>query len=90
MLYLDMLVERAELFADNRFISHHTWKRYCDMYVEYYYKAQAAGIEMPSTGDFDKMLRKLLAEGKCGLKFYVRMILFRISPKLYKYVTSKK
>ena len=90
LMYLDVLLERAELFDQNGFISFQTWKRYCDMYVEYYYKANVVGIEMPGTADFDKMFLKLLATGKCDVKFYLRMVLFRMAPNIYNNLLIKK
>ena len=83
-MYLDVLLERAELFAQNSFISFQTWKRYCDMYVEYYYKAKDAKIPMPGRRDFCVYVWTLARNRECTIKFVIRMLLFLVSPGLYR------
>lgn len=82
--FLQILEERIRLFNANDFIRKQSQLLYCNIYVEYYYKAEAAGIQMPSYDIFDKTL-KLLRKSKCSkMKFYLRMYLFRLIPSVYK------
>jgi len=89
LLTLDIFLDRINYFADNEFILWNTRKRYCDLYVEYYYKAKNANIEMRHIRDFSKVLKSLLFDRHMKLKFILRMILFRISPKLYERLSKK-
>ena len=83
LLFLDVLERRCEHFADNAYIVERTRQLYCEMYIEYYFKAADAGITMPDVHTFDIILLSLIKTGNWTVKFLVRMILFRISPPLY-------
>lgn len=83
LMYLDVLDDRLQCFKDNEFITDNTRRLYCNIYIEYYFKAKDAGVEMRDIKLFDEILRTLIFTGKASIKFIIRMILFRISPKLY-------
>lgn len=83
LYFLDVLLERTKRF-NNKFIVENTKVLYCESYVDYYYKAKKANIQMRDIKTFDKFLVSLFLSNIVTLKFFIRMILFRISPWLYK------
>ena len=89
LFFLNVLERRCEHFADNAYIVERTRRLYCEMYIEYYYKAADAGIAMPEACVFDSMLERLVKTGNCSLKCLVRMLLFRFSPQLYRMLLNR-
>lgn len=83
LIFLDVLTERITCFSNNKMISINTKKLYCNMYIEYFYKAKNAKIKMTDKKEFDRIVRDLIINGEANLKFIIRMILFRVSPKIY-------
>ena len=81
--FLKVLEKRCELFAGDEFILKETRCLYCNMYIEYYYKTQKAGIKMPPKDTFNKMVRLLKKSSSVTFKFLVRMYLFCCSPTMY-------
>ena len=88
--FLNVLEKRQKLFSDDSFIRQETEKLYCNIYIEYYYKAKAAGIPFPHTYRriFRRMFSALCSEDACNVKFRLRMCLFLLSPTLYKLLTK--
>lgn len=80
---LDIMAERTELFCRDPFIVQEAKRTYCNLYIEYYYKAKTAGIAMPNRRLFCNYVWDLVREKACTLKFTIRMLLFYLSPKLY-------
>ena len=80
---LDIMAERTELFGTDSFIVRESKRTYCNLYIEYYYKAKNAGISMPNRKIFCAYIRDLVCEKACSLKFVIRILLFLVSPKLY-------
>lgn len=89
LFFLNVLERRCEQFADNSYIVERTRRLYCEMYIEYYFKATDAGIAMPEACVFDSMLERLVKTGNCSLKCLVRMLLFRFSPQLYRILLNR-
>lgn len=83
LLFLDVLAERIVCFSNNKFISTNTRKLYCNMYIEYFYKAEKAKIKMTDKKKFDCIARSLIISTEVNLKFIIRMLLFRCSPRIY-------
>ena len=81
---LDIMAERAKLFAEDPFIVREAMRTYCNLYIEYYFKAKDASILMPNCQKFCAYTWNLALYGQCTMKFAVRMLLFLVSPKLYK------
>ena len=80
---LDIMTERTELFGTDSFIVRESKRTYCNLYIEYYYKAKDAGISMPNRRLFCCYVWDLVRDKACNLKFAIRMLLFLVSPKLY-------
>lgn len=82
--FLKILNKRHSWFQDP-FILRETEIRYCNLYVEYYFKAKKAGISIPNecTRHFHQLFWQSLTSFYGNGKFYVRMILFLVSPSLY-------
>jgi hypothetical protein len=83
ILFLNSLESRIALFASDSDLQQKTARLYCNIYIEYYYKASKNNIEMPNIQRFDKALCLLLKLHGCNFKFVIRMLLFRVSPTLY-------
>lgn len=83
LLIFDILSERLSSFSNNEFILVNTRKLYCNIYIEYYYKAKKSNVKMPGYKEFDRIFREILLKSKVDVSFIIRMILFRISPKIY-------
>ena len=89
--FLNVLSRRQKLFFDDIYLRQETEKLYCNIYVEYYYKAKALGIPVKNKvyyEIFKRMFLGLCSENACDSKFFVRMCIFFISPVLYKFLTT--
>lgn len=88
--FLDVLNKRCAVFHD-RTIIRDTELLYCNMYIEYWMRANAINYEMPEryAGYFRRMRLDLLSK-HCGIKFTARMLLFSISPALYTRIVSNR
>lgn len=82
---LDIMAERTELYSDDPFIVREAKRFYCNIYIEDYYKAKEAGVPMTDKRLFTRYAWDLFREG-CSAKFAVRMLLFRISTTLYRFL----
>lgn len=60
-----------------------TRRLYCNLYIEYYYKAKQINAPMPNIERFRIMFRKLRRANKCRVKFKLRMYLSLSFPWLY-------
>lgn len=86
---LDIMAERTELYRDDPFIVREAKRFYCNIYIEDYYKAKEAGIPMPDRRLFTRYVRDLLGSGSCSIKFVIRMLLFLVSPALYRFLVLR-
>lgn len=89
--FLDVLRQRRALFFSDEYIVKETEKLFCNIYIEYYFKCENNEIVMPQEyySVFKEMLNSLIGKN-VGIKFYLRMYLFVVSPVLYKIVTRSK
>ena len=87
--FLDMLKKRCELFDDEYIVSE-SEKLYCNIFIEYYYKAKEREVTVSDRYflEFRKMHVSLWKRRSCGLKFHLRMLLFTLSPLLYKKIVN--
>lgn len=81
---LDIMVERIKLYSRDPFIVREAMRTYCNLYIEYYFKAKTGEIPMPGLHNFCTYVWKLAFRRECTFKFTVRMLLFLVSPRLYK------
>lgn len=94
--HLDVILQRIQLFKENTKIKVLSQKLYCELYIEFYFKAKNAGVTIPRQY-YINFVNVILASIKdisfvkmVGIKFFARMIVFLISPHFYKYITRKK
>lgn len=80
--FIKMLGKRAELY-DDAFIVGETYKLICNIYIEYYFKANNTPPDYVKR-IFEKAYRYLKKTHYCPAKFFVRMDLFRLSPQIYR------
>ena len=81
---LEIMTERTRMFAQVPFIVREAMRTYCNLYIEYYYKAKAINIPMPGRRDFCVYVWTLARNRECTIKFVIRMLLFLVSPGLYR------
>ena len=86
LLFLDFLQEQIELFSFDASIVTSTEIKYCNVFVEYYFKCFDMRIDLEKRffDAFKYMLKCLWRNRYCNLKFYLRMICFLISPQMYR------
>ena len=89
--FLDALEKRRNLFSDN-YIIRETEKLYCDIFIEYYYKAKKNNVTiLPKYNHtFKDMYCSLLKSQYTNLRFYIRVLVFILSPKIYKKIILKQ
>lgn len=90
---LDVYQKRTSLYSPDSFMIYHTEQRFCDLCIEYYYETLAIQKKFPTR--YKSMMLKsiwhlLFNKHKCGGKFYIRCLLFLISPILYKQIVKSK
>ena len=92
MLFLDMLEKRLDLFRSDEFIVNSTCKLFCNMYIEYYYRIDASKRDQIKKykKQFDYCIGILRSNRVNDKKFFMRMNVFRVSPRLYGIITSSK
>lgn len=83
--FLEVLEQRAKWFDMDEFVKNETLRLYCNLFVEYFYKAKKEGVIIPSerTAFFQSAYRLLFRSKYCDSKFYARMLLFSAVPSLY-------
>lgn len=83
--FIDVWNKRIKRYK-SQFIKAQTAKLLCNSYIEYYYKSIAADIPVPAQAhnSFVKGWATLLKTGFLQPKFHIRMLLFNISPAIYK------
>ena len=89
-VFLNVLEKRLKLFADNEFIVNNTCKLFCNLYIEYYFSV--------GKKDRNQIIKHILMFIHCirtlrnnhvkDRKFYLRMIVFMISPYVYGKITG--
>ena len=85
---LDILEERTRRFREDPFLVAESMRTYCNLYIEYHFRAKAAGIPMPGRRRFCRFVRLLAGRRDCTVKFLLRMGLFLLSPRLYGRLTG--
>lgn len=90
--FLDALAERRELFKSDAFIRQETELLYCNMYIEYCLRARKEGVAVSHPEKYRQIFRQMFSslrrDGKAGIKFRLRMMLFSFSPSLYRFLPS--
>lgn len=88
--FLQILEKRLELFSNDEFIVNNTCKLYCNMYIEYFNKVKKSEREQikQHKKQFDSCINTLKSNHINDKKFFLRMYIFRISPSVYKMLTS--
>lgn len=91
--FLDALAERRELFKSDAFIRQETELLYCNMYIEYCLRARKDGVAVSHPERYRQIFRQMFSslrrDGKAGIKFRLRMMLFSFSPSLYRFFTKQ-
>ena len=91
--FLDALAERRELFKSDAFIRQETELLYCNMYIEYCLRARKEGVTITHPEKYRQIFRQMFSslrrDGKAGMKFRFRMMLFSFSPSLYRHITKQ-
>lgn len=91
--FLDALAERRELFKSDAFIRQETELLYCNMYIEYCLRARKEGVTITHPEKYRQIFRQMFSslrrDGKAGMKFRLRMMLFSFSPSLYRHITKQ-
>lgn len=91
--FLDALAERRELFKSDAFIRQETELLYCNMYIEYCLRARKEGVAVSHPEKYRQIFRQMFSslrrDGKAGIKFRLRMMLFSFSPSLYRFFTKQ-
>lgn len=91
LAFLDTLKTRAEIFAEDDFIQTETKKLFLTIYIEYYFKALAAGISpYADMKTFHIYKRDLQRCGQLNLKTRIRYGIFAASPALYKRIVLRR
>ena len=78
---LTILKEREALVNENEFLRTETLKLYCNLYIEYYYKAVQYGVPVYNDVKTYNHFRK---NKKIDLKSRIRFDIFSLSPYVYK------
>lgn len=88
--FLDALEKRRTLFSD-KYIIRETEKLYCNIFIEYYYKAKKNNVTiLPKYNHtFKNIYFSLLKSKYCHMKFYLRVLIFIISPNIYRNIVLK-
>lgn len=88
--FLKVLERRQDYYKKDTYLVHETQLLYCNLFIEYFYKGQAVGLRLKDEYIcmFRKMVVRLMASFYCPIKWYVRMVLFLVSPRLYQHVTK--
>ncbi|WP_455581611.1 glycosyltransferase family 2 protein [Dysosmobacter sp.] len=92
LAFLSILDKRSRLFSNNLYLLQETQKLYCNIYIEFYFKSLEGGFSMPKSfrGTFRKMVRHLQKEHVCSLKFFARMYIFMLSPRVYHQIAARR
>lgn len=80
---LNILKEREALVKEDQILKMKTLKLYCNLYIEYYYKA--IQYEIPAYND-KKTYNKFRKNKSIDLKSRIRFAIFSLSPYVYKKV----
>lgn len=80
-----ILEDRCNLLSNDLYLVLETQKLYCDLYIEYYYKAIKTGTNPYN----NKEVYKKFKGGKFDIKTKMRFTIFTISPWLYKKLVWK-
>lgn len=83
-----ILEDRCKLLSDDLYLVSETQKLYCNLYIEYYYKAIKTGIIPYSNNKVYKKFKG--GNPKFNIKTKVRFTIFAISPWLYQKLVWKR
>lgn len=88
---LTVIKKRAKLFCDDKDISNRSKEMFCNLYVEYQIISKLKGFVFPDsyTLTFRKFVYELRRDKTSKAKWYWRMRLFQLSPKVYYLMTKK-
>ena len=88
--FLEVLEQRSRWFDNDDFVKNKTLRLYCDLYVEYFYQAKKENVVIPVNRKvfFMKAYKRLIKSQSCDSKFYVRLLIFLISPSAYRIMTG--
>lgn len=90
--FLEMLLKRIKRYSSDSFMVRKTKLLYINIFIEYYYKAKANGVNVPIAlyNDFKSIFFLLLFNGDMDLKLFIRGVVFLLSPNLYKRIILKE
>lgn len=85
---LEVIYKRVNRFSDDKYIVSESKKLYINMYIEYYFRAMSAKIEMPKhySKYFGCLLTQSIIKHDISIKTIARCLFFLFSPSLYKSV----
>lgn len=88
--FLEVLEQRYRLFVEDDYLRIKTLLLYCNVYIEYYYKAQKYKVVIPRAQKnfFYKSCFLLIKSCYWSMKFYTRIFIFSVSPTLYKIIVE--
>ena len=88
--FLDVIAQRADWFSQDSIVRNESMKLYCNLYVEYYYKAKG-NTQVPAAikQQFRHFYGELIKSHYCEMKFYFRLLIFMSSPSLYGRITAQ-
>lgn len=87
--FLPILIRRSNLFAEEKFLYSETVKLFCNLYIEYYFKAKENRLVFSIEKKiFYNYVQELKSRGDINKKTYIRFLIFSISPSFYKILFS--
>lgn len=87
--FLSILKNRATLFEQDNFIYFETAKLFCNLYIEYYFRAKRDKVLFDINKKIFQKYAKDIKNRGGNLKTYIRFLIFAISPRFYKLLAYK-
>lgn len=89
--FLEVLEQRSRWFEGDEYMVRESQKLFCNLFIEYYFYAKDSKVKVPNhiRKMFHKMVHKLIKSRYCGKKFYIRMVLFMITPLGYRKICMR-
>ena len=83
--FLDVLINRINLFYNDNNISRETKRLFCNIFIEYWYKLKSENIKIPNyyRNNLRKYLIDLIRDFPNNYKLIMRTFLFLFSPWIY-------
>lgn len=82
----DTLRERSDLFVQDIYLLNETWKLYCNLYIEYCFRAEESNITPYNDEKTFNCYRK---NKSLNMKTKIRFLIFSLSPYVYKRIFWK-